>query len=191
MIAFPTNELLGEEECYRYLKRSLPSGGACRARTDMNFLPIRPYAAAAAHQSWTIAAGSAERCSTSSPTRSGRKPTTTVGQPVMLLRGFAKGVDQAAHRRDVPECREKRQLHRNPNEKGHRSQRSLGRRLRRRRESGGSREHNRRHLGKPPQPTPPIQGSLLETPIGYVAMFTFAFNHDRIGPELPQCTCGL
>lgn len=28
MIAFPTNELLGGEECHRYLKRSLPSGRA-------------------------------------------------------------------------------------------------------------------------------------------------------------------
>jgi len=47
---------------------------------------------AAESQSWTIGVGSAERCSISSPTRCGRKRTTTRGQPVMLLRGFAKGV---------------------------------------------------------------------------------------------------
>ncbi len=31
MIGFPVDELLSEEECYRYLKRSLhPEGLACR-----------------------------------------------------------------------------------------------------------------------------------------------------------------
>jgi hypothetical protein len=26
---------------------------------------------------------------------------------------------------------------------------------------------------------------------GYVAMFELAFNHDRVGPEILKCMCGV
>jgi len=43
-------------------------------------------------RSWTTAAENVERFSKSLSLRYGRTPITTAGRPVMLLRGFAKGV---------------------------------------------------------------------------------------------------
>lgn len=36
-----------------------------------------------------------------------------------------------------------------------------------------------------------FRGVHKENLSGYVAMFELAFNHDRVGPELLQCMCGL
>ncbi len=92
MIGFPTGVLLSEEECYEYLKRSLhPEGPSCREGHDLPDDQALLRLPTSTDPRLPLPR-MRSRLQASPPIRCGRKRTTTHGQPVMLLRGFAKGV---------------------------------------------------------------------------------------------------